>query len=567
MLVKRSFNLVHNPWIMVLETATNKEKLVSLQELFANAKNYRQLAGDTRSQDLAILRFLLAILTTVYSRVDGNDQPYDGLEIDDNFRVIDAEDFCEDFSEEDALETWHTLFAKGTFTPAVAHYLDGVADRFDFLGNQPFYQVTREEYNTFVNGEDSRISSNRKSKGTVAVRQINRLISESNNKTTIFSAKSDRYKDKVSIDELVRWIITYQNFAGVTDKGKVSNDSKSPGWLYKLNPIFTVGNNLFETLLFNLVLYEDNELWSPIQNPVWEHINNNYINKVKENKIPNNIAELYTLWARMIHIEWNDDKPIIYVAKLPMPSMTNAFIEPMTIWRKTDKKSKDVRPATRNLGQLGQAMWQNFGQYVRTSGNENVPGIVNWLEGVTKNHPDMLVTLSTAVLVSDKNATSQSPAAEFTDDFALNREVIFDDEMMRRWPERIENIVEVTRNVGKEYKKLVYQIAYIRGLTDREKFANYIQAKFYERLNNPFKEWLFNLRANDDRDLKQREWMRELKKVVNTSLKEDIERIATPRDFRGYKEEKNGRKKRGYTNIFIEVNLFRKRVARYFKED
>jgi CRISPR system Cascade subunit CasA len=46
------------------------EQLVSLLDVFKNAQNYRQLAGEMKAQDLSILRFLLAILTTVYSRVD-----------------------------------------------------------------------------------------------------------------------------------------------------------------------------------------------------------------------------------------------------------------------------------------------------------------------------------------------------------------------------------------------------------------------------------------------------------------------------------------------------------------
>lgn len=60
-----SFNLVEKPWIKVIDFA-DQEQLVSLSEVFQNASQYRQLAGDTKSQDLAILRFLLAILTRVY---------------------------------------------------------------------------------------------------------------------------------------------------------------------------------------------------------------------------------------------------------------------------------------------------------------------------------------------------------------------------------------------------------------------------------------------------------------------------------------------------------------------
>ncbi len=80
---RQSFNLVIDPWIKVIVKETNQEKLVSLTEFFKEAQNYQQLAGEMRSQDLAILRFLLAILTTVYSRFDANDEAYEWLDVDE----------------------------------------------------------------------------------------------------------------------------------------------------------------------------------------------------------------------------------------------------------------------------------------------------------------------------------------------------------------------------------------------------------------------------------------------------------------------------------------------------
>ena len=61
---EKSFNLVTEPWIKVIDE-DNLEQTVSLEQLFTNAAHYQQLAGEMKSQDLAILRFLLAILTTV----------------------------------------------------------------------------------------------------------------------------------------------------------------------------------------------------------------------------------------------------------------------------------------------------------------------------------------------------------------------------------------------------------------------------------------------------------------------------------------------------------------------
>ena len=140
-----------------------------------------------------------------------------------------------------------------------------------------------------------------------------------------------------------------------------------------------------------------------------------------------------------------------------------------------------------------------------------------------------------------------------------------DKEMIKRWPERIENVIEVTQSVGKNYWILARQIADIRDLANGAEFANHIQARFYERLTVPFKEWLASLRVNDDRDLKQRELKRKLQQIVYISLAEDIESVATPRDFRGTPMQDNDRQEP--VNIFTAIASFRMRLAKCFKED
>nr|WP_319792507.1 type I-E CRISPR-associated protein Cse1/CasA [Companilactobacillus paralimentarius] len=56
-MTSQSFNLTTDPWIKVIQTDTGREKSVSLIEFFSHAQDYRQLAGEMRSQDLAIMRF------------------------------------------------------------------------------------------------------------------------------------------------------------------------------------------------------------------------------------------------------------------------------------------------------------------------------------------------------------------------------------------------------------------------------------------------------------------------------------------------------------------------------
>ena len=274
----QSFNLVTDPWIKVLDSDTNSEKLVSLKELFRNAGSYRQLAGEMHAQDLAILRLLEAILITVYSRVDADNQIYDWVVLNKTMQVQTYENPAGLKLVKTLSKTWKKLYELGNFTDAIFEYLDKNITFFDFFGQRPFYQVTAEQYDSFV--EDKKKIKN--GSGTVDLMQMNRLISQSGNSIAIFAPKSSTWKNKLSLDELIRWLITYQNFTGVTDKTKVrakENHSNSRGWLYTLNPIFVKGNNLFQTLMLNLVLFNPSMPEYVPQQPVWEENLIEYVKK------------------------------------------------------------------------------------------------------------------------------------------------------------------------------------------------------------------------------------------------------------------------------------------------
>ena len=67
----REFDLINEPWIKVMKLDKSVHE-VSLRSVFADAHEYTGLAGETRSQDFALLRLLLAVMYTVFSRYDEN---------------------------------------------------------------------------------------------------------------------------------------------------------------------------------------------------------------------------------------------------------------------------------------------------------------------------------------------------------------------------------------------------------------------------------------------------------------------------------------------------------------
>ncbi|WP_369403865.1 hypothetical protein [Secundilactobacillus silagei] len=72
-------------------------------------------------------------------------------------------------------------------------------------------------------------------------------------------------------------------------------------------------------------------------------------------------------------------------------------------------------------------------------------------------------------------------------------------------------------------------------------------AQFYDRLNEPFKDWLVSLTNQDNRDDKIIEWKDQLKSLVFSSANE-LAQNSSPRDKGGIVTEK------GPLNIFIAKN-------------
>jgi CRISPR system Cascade subunit CasA len=560
-----SYNLITEPWIKVLDGKTNSEHMVSIKELLQNASDYRQLAGEMHAQDLAILRLLEAILTTVYTRVDQNNEEYEWVTLDEQMHVQSYDDEIEGSTLLQVLtKTWNALYKEGSFSEAVFDYLDKNKGLFDFFGDRPFYQVTAEQYDSFVS-DNKKIA---KGSGTVDLMQINRLISQSGNSVAIFAPKSANRRNKLALDELVRWVITYQNFTGVTDKTKVKAKEKmsnSRGWLYTLNPVYAQGNNLFETLMLNLLLFNPNKPTYTQQRPVWEEDLGEYVKRRLSQVKPDNFAETYTVWSRLLHIEWQDGTPTIFSAGLPAFDSANAYdIEPMSTWR-MNKKDENYYPATRQLSSIGIAMWRNFGQYVDIEGHteSREPLTVAWLNYLkTKNEllNQQMINLHTSGIISNGGATSLMPAAEFDDNLRIEADVLFDETEDRKnaWPQRIEEMVDLNQEVGRKYYGFLMEVGRIRfGPQGAADFAGRKSQTFYDNLNEPFENWLANLSGGDDRDKQQELWKKQLKQIALRTLDDFLEIIA-PRDISGIKADKSqSGTKSTESNIFIAANKYR----------
>ena len=121
---ERAFSLLKEPWICVIRADGGPAKL-SLTEVLTQAHQIRDLAGESKTQDSAMLRLLLAVIYAVFSRV--NEQ---GL----------AEEVE---TVREALRRWAALWDFGEFPQEpIQNYFAQWQERFWlFHPERPFYQI------------------------------------------------------------------------------------------------------------------------------------------------------------------------------------------------------------------------------------------------------------------------------------------------------------------------------------------------------------------------------------------------------------------------------------------
>lgn len=524
------YNLLDEKWIQVASKDTVEK--ISIKELFAGAVKYKELAGDMKTQDFAVMRVMLAILHTVFSRFDSNGEPYGFFEVDKE-RLLQTGELKEsdlDDYEEALYQTWIDIWNAKEFPKVVDEYLEKWRERFFLYDDKyPFFQVTKEVIEKDAAGG-----------GEFYGKNINRLVSESNNKQAYFSPKDESYKEYIVDDELVRWLITLQGYIGTSDKKKVgSAKTYSKGWLYDLGGVYLQGNNLFETLMLNFVIaHNENNNLLKTQKPCWEA---ETIEKNVEYYFHNgidNIASLYTAWCREIFIDPNrtkEDKFVCFIAKLPEIAHSNTFLEPMTVWKYNDTgEYKDkYRPRKHDANK---SMWRNFGLLTGVGEGTRKPGVIEWLNklgdiseseelGFNKEN----ITLCAVCMLDDGNATSWAPIDEVEDTLNLKEKVLADIGD-NGWIIRINKTITDTKaSIDRALKIFIKDLLEIRNM-EKSDVSKYVE-QFYFRIDLSFRNWIESIDIDNDKDTKEIEWRGILKKA----MKEYVDELVSSSGLRDYK--------------------------------
>jgi CRISPR system Cascade subunit CasA len=562
----KEFNLLDEPWIVVMTDDKGSVKEVSIKELFAHAYEYKQLAGETPTQDFAVLRLLLAILHTVFSRFDASGNKHEWVELDDNYKqlnLVDEHDY-----EDELFQTWEDLWTAKAFPNIVTRYLEKWRDRFYLFGGEyPFYQVTEKTLSLAEN------KINKATPNQVHGKMINRVLSESDNKKLLFPSQGESLKNKLSNSEIGRWLVLYQGVTGTGDKVKFANQDKgqlSKGWLYDLGGVYVSGDNLFETLLLNLALVHPDTEYTTMQRPLWEQDSNEkMLAYERKGRTPDNLAELYTTWSRAITIPdgYKESEDFcISVIKLPNINHQNNFLELMTEW-KFNKQGDNKDTFTPRKHQPEEQFWRSFGiTFTPNSDQQHRPGVIGWISSLEDHDQTFRHLQFNAVgMESDGNATSWNPVNEVFDEVRFG--TLLTDEV-DGWIGRISAAVDLTKTViDYVLSTLANDIKTVRNSNSFD-FASRIRQEAYYQVDLPFRDWLASIRQNEDKDIKISEWRKTLRPIIEHEAQRLVASTGS-RDFTGITVDSKGKPDPvGYVkNIFTVYNRFISQLNKYLPKN
>ncbi len=321
-----SFSLVSEPWIPCIDKSGAREEL-SLREALLRAHSLGEIRADSPPVTVALHRLLLALLHRAFNGPRG-------------------------------LADWRSLWEQRRFDPvALDEYLDSCRDSFDlFHPTRPFYQADYP-----AASEKSVIS----------------LVLEmaSGNNPTLFDHHTEQDGVALTPAQAACALITSQAFGLGGLSGMEEKFTDAP---CAKGVIFLVaGDNLFETLMLNLVRYTDEE---PVpcnpsdDSPAWE-----MADPFKpERHRPRGYLDYLTWQNRRIRLIPEDIAGSIVIRRMtwgPGLRLDANQLDPMKCYRQDRKDGRQVLSFVAD-----RAVWRDSVVLFRLGGQEHEPTkVVNWL--------------------------------------------------------------------------------------------------------------------------------------------------------------------------------------------
>ena len=476
------FNLLDEPWIRVMtEDCTVVER--SLMQVLLNSDQYQRLAGELPTQDVALLRLLLAILQTVFYRVDpeGEDDP-----IEDRAAAI---------------RRWQALWNAGRFpVQPIRTYLETWKDRFWlFHPEHPFYQVPAAAVGTKFKAS-----------------KLNGELSESAHKMRLFPLRDGEEKETLSYAEAARWLVT---LIGFDDSASTKKETGTgTGWLGDRVNVYAIGENLFETLILNLVFLKDGKYVWAENIPAWEQPTMTTAKK-REIPLPDNQAELLTLQSRRLILSREENRVTGFSSTggdfFGKEGRVNAFSEQMTLWRACKTPKNAVPQFVPASVDPWRQMWRDFEVILGRREDTHIPGGVAWLTELRRKNviPRKYVHIASVGVTYDSKKGSIADIISDHLDFQMS----LLDAAGELWIELVGGEIHLIDKVARALGALAEGLYLAQGgkLDGAGKKARQSQRDegmrlLYAAVDLPFREWLAHIGAQhgDDENTRAQEQQR-----------------------------------------------------------
>jgi CRISPR system Cascade subunit CasA len=321
------FNLTDQPWIPVIDEQGRTIE-VSLTDALTGAHLYQDLAGETPTQSLALLRLLLAVTHAAVGPADP--------------------------------QGWVRLWSQRRLpADAIATYLLERRNRFDLLhAEAPFYQVA--------------------DLSTVAgPRQIASLVPARRHYTT----REGAGRERASFADAARWLVHCHAYDATGIKGAAAGDPRAsggrvfpigPGSLGLIAAITLEGTTLAETILLNLVPASERPV-AEDDAPTWDRPPATAA--PRDSETPDGVLDLYTWQSRRVRLHWDAHGAtgvlVCQGDRLNLDPET--LVEPMVLWRRDTtgvwrrRRYDPDRPA-----------WQSFAASLSAETGVRTPLVRQW---------------------------------------------------------------------------------------------------------------------------------------------------------------------------------------------
>lgn len=499
------FNLLDEKWILVRKSDCTVDEL-SLTDALLKSHEYVELAGELPTQNVSILRLMLAVLHTVFSRYSPQGEP------------------SPLYDSDDAEYRWKELWNAGRLPEKpIRDYLASVHDRFWlFHPERPFYQTEAAKIGTEYTAS-----------------KLNGAVSESGNKIRLFCGCTGVQKSELSYSEAARWLLYVNNYDDTSSKPKGKNlPSPGAGWLGKLGLITIRGNNLFETLVYNLILLNHkrnfSEVWGP-ECPAWEPDVPNTAERA-EIPMPDNLSELYTLQSRRLWLNRDDNEKVIGYNLLggDFFEKVDAFIEPMTVWSKVKGNERAGEKFQPRRHDSSVQMWREFSYAFETAEGSHIPGVVLWTKYIKQMLPKSrkLISFSIAsVQYGDKDFFVNDV---FSDSLTFHTDLLT--EIGEHWRAKITDEIKKCDESAAALRFLAKDIELAAGSSEdtvlKRAVVERAREQYYYEIDLPFRNWLERIDPNweivsEQEEQALREWHETAKRIALRIGQELVESAGT----------------------------------------